>query len=140
MSEARLRWLMLGGDWSGPLPNTNSCRSDDGERVTEFSAMFCKDFSYQGSLATRMETRKADQNNAARCSPLSEHQFSKVLVCGQKQGVVVLGELEDFVVRCTRIHLGQIPNLVSRVAERLDDRPVNVLIRNEVHAAVSSIG
>ena len=92
--------------------------------------MFREDFSYQGGLAPRTEARKANQNNPARHSTLPEHQFPKILVYGQKQSVVVLGELEELVVRRSRSHLGQIPNLVSAVAQCLNDWPVNVLIRN----------
>jgi hypothetical protein len=73
-------------------------------------------------------------------SPNPVDQFSEVLVAGQKQGRVGVGEIEYFIIRDTWRHLCYIKHIVAVAAESLDDLSLHALVSENLHTDCNASG
>ena len=83
---------------SSRSPNSSRCRRDDGEASGYFVSMDTQDCRDGFDTGFDREPSLPKKNDPAMCLLLAIDQFTEVLVGGQQDRAVLLGECKDLLV------------------------------------------
>ena len=90
--------------------------------------------------AHRWQPRKANQQYAVRGAAQTEDKLAEVLVGSYQDALISVGQLEDGIVGDPRRELGDVDDLVASRAQPGNDRRVDALVGEQLHATDLATG
>lgn|GEM_PF-3995559 len=102
--------------------------------------MLLDDFQEKRCLGDHGNSRQPEQDNTSADSPLVEDEKTEIFVLGQQDGAGCLGPAKDFLIVNPRRNLQDVQHLVSVLPQSTDYDRRDVLVSDELQAAVFPIG
>jgi len=120
--------------------NSQSARRDHAEGPGDFSTAVFQDGGYDIGLVGRVETRQPDKNNSGVDQLLPKNEFAEIFILSQEQSLSLIRLSQNGRVIYSRVDLGNVKERVAFPPEPIDERLIDVLVGNKIHAAAPAIG
>lgn len=102
--------------------------------------MFLNRSGDHGCLHSWSQTPQTDEQNAGRCLPLPEDEFTEILVSRNQHARRNPTLHQDDFIHDPRRHLGYVRNLMAIEAKAFDNLTVDAFIGEEGHRGIVSRG